>query len=238
MRKYFLGLAAVAAIGLASPASAGNSYSTFSFSGGNAVSLVLNGGASTLTATNTGWYTDAGMHSSDNPNYIAGVCGSSDFCAGDDVIRNDYFVFDLSHFTDTILSATMSMLQNPLPSGGYISSAPFITFTNYDVSTAFSSLVADQTSAASTYTDLGSGVIYAQTNILSTSDGTTVNINFNVDGLAALNASRGGNFATGGSVLQAAQQAGVPEPASWALMIGGFGLAGASLRRRRAIATA
>jgi len=28
----------------------------------------------------------------------------------------------------------------------------------------------------------------------------------------------------------------VPEPASWALMIGGFGLAGAALRRRRALA--
>lgn len=28
-------------------------------------------------------------------------------------------------------------------------------------------------------------------------------------------------------------QAGVPEPASWALMIGGFGLAGAAVRRRR-----
>jgi hypothetical protein len=26
----------------------------------------------------------------------------------------------------------------------------------------------------------------------------------------------------------------VPEPASWALMIGGFGMAGAMLRRRRA----
>ena len=31
---------------------------------------------------------------------------------------------------------------------------------------------------------------------------------------------------------------GVPEPASWALMIAGFGLAGASLRRRRPVATA
>jgi hypothetical protein len=31
---------------------------------------------------------------------------------------------------------------------------------------------------------------------------------------------------------------GAPEPAAWALMIGGFGLAGASLRRRRAVAAA
>ena len=32
--------------------------------------------------------------------------------------------------------------------------------------------------------------------------------------------------------------AAVPEPASWALMIGGFGLAGATLRRRRGVAAA
>ena len=32
--------------------------------------------------------------------------------------------------------------------------------------------------------------------------------------------------------------AAVPEPATWGLMIGGFGLAGASLRRRRAVAAA
>jgi hypothetical protein len=41
------------------------------------------------------------------------------------------------------------------------------------------------------------------------------------------------NFDNTGSVL-ASVAAVVPEPASWSLMIGGFGLAGAMLRRRRA----
>ena len=35
-----------------------------------------------------------------------------------------------------------------------------------------------------------------------------------------------------------ASAGGVPEPASWALMIAGFGLAGAQLRRRRTAAVA
>lgn len=44
---------------------------------------------------------------------------------------------------------------------------------------------------------------------------------------------RGGNFLTP-SVTFTQGTAGVPEPTSWALMISGFGLAGAALRRRRA----
>ena len=42
----------------------------------------------------------------------------------------------------------------------------------------------------------------------------------------------------GVSVSLVSLPGGVPEPASWALMIGGFGLAGAALRRRRAVVVA
>jgi hypothetical protein len=38
------------------------------------------------------------------------------------------------------------------------------------------------------------------------------------------------------NILDFPASSGAPEPASWALMIGGFGLAGAALRRRRAVA--
>ena len=49
--------------------------------------------------------------------------------------------------------------------------------------------------------------------------------------LAATNPGNGGVFFDKVSVSAA------PEPAAWALMIGGFGMAGATLRRRRTIAT-
>jgi hypothetical protein len=50
----------------------------------------------------------------------------------------------------------------------------------------------------------------------------------------------GYNFVDNVSVVQTdgPQPAGVPEPASWALMLGGFGLVGAMLRTRRRIAFA
>ena len=46
------------------------------------------------------------------------------------------------------------------------------------------------------------------------------------------------NDSADGYRLDSITVAGVPEPATWALMIGGFGLAGAALRRRRAAAAA
>jgi len=46
----------------------------------------------------------------------------------------------------------------------------------------------------------------------------------------------GGNYLLLAATAQGGATGGTPEPATWALMIGGFGLAGASLRRRRALA--
>lgn len=59
-------------------------------------------------------------------------------------------------------------------------------------------------------------------------DGSTATL-----ALAATNGTNGGVFFDAISV-----QTGIPEPAAWAMMIGGFGLAGAMLRRRRAISAA
>jgi hypothetical protein len=48
----------------------------------------------------------------------------------------------------------------------------------------------------------------------------------------------GGLPSYGNEVTNVSLTGGVPEPATWSLMIGGFALAGAALRRRRAVAVA
>ncbi|PZQ56448.1 MAG: hypothetical protein DI570_20780 [Phenylobacterium zucineum] len=45
----------------------------------------------------------------------------------------------------------------------------------------------------------------------------------------------GGSQQEGRDPLPGQQVGGVPEPSTWALMIGGFGLAGAAFRRQRAV---
>jgi hypothetical protein len=53
-----------------------------------------------------------------------------------------------------------------------------------------------------------------------------------------VNGTSGGLFSYGGNISFAKLVAGVPEPASWALMIVGFGGMGAALRNRRRTQTA
>lgn len=70
----------------------------------------------------------------------------------------------------------------------------------------------------------------------------TLSGTFNVatTGTLRLNIGSGTNFAGGNdfAIDNISVSAVVPEPMTWTLMIGGFGLAGAMLRRRRALAVA
>ena len=56
--------------------------------------------------------------------------------------------------------------------------------------------------------------------------------------LSYFDSNNGDNTQFVTATIRAESTGAVPEPATWALMISGFGLAGAALRRRRAVATA
>ena len=106
VRIYKISLAAVAAtIGMLSAsgiAHAGFSNVVFAYTSGpydyfpvyerGLQQLSLNGGATVIDATVTGWYDQTGFHDSTNPNYIAGTCGSSDACNGYDTNYRDFLL--------------------------------------------------------------------------------------------------------------------------------------------------
>jgi hypothetical protein len=130
----------------------------------------------------------------------------------------------------------------------------------YSVTTSYSAL-ANQTGGVAAYNDLGNGSLYGFANMLSSLTTT------NLGGTAVqdINAAAGSIFIVGFTNATLNQQnpngvdlgiytnggegghptltlgtaGAVPEPATWAMMITGFGMAGVSLRRRRsALATA
>lgn len=103
-----------------------------------------------------------------------------------------------------------------LPSAGVagstISSIRVSKLTNVDFSSVTLNGVA--------FTTLLSGVIEGRYLTLPVSEGAQT---INVTGTSGGNASYAGTFAF----------AAIPEPATWAMMIGGFGLVGSAMRRRR-----
>lgn len=260
VKTIMLAAAMTLAVPFGAAAIAAPSNASFSYTAGppGGALLVLNG-STTLTATNRGWYQENGVGNNGqirdgngdpifddngNPvlannqdgNYLVGLCGTSDVCRGDDIVRNDYFVFDLSDFADAITSATLQLNQPDDAYGiagldGYNSASPFLTYTSYDVVTDIATLVGQDTNSVAIYDDLQSGAVYAATIIPATSNGSVIAIDFNGDGLAALNRSLGSRFAVGGSINEAISVSNAPEPATWAMMIAGFGLVGAASRR-------
>jgi hypothetical protein len=227
-----LALAAASALVIAVPAHAATSLATFAYSGGLTTTLLLNG-TTTLTATSRGWVSETGSNNGGgaSANYLAGRCGSSDLCAGDDKFFNNYFVFNLGTFTGgTITSAVLQLQQNgSATQPGYISPTPSLTYTLWDSSIAAASMPGTGTIAF--YDDLGSGTAFGSTVVTAATNGTIVGISFNATGLAALNAAGRNAFGFGGSINAA--PGAVPESATWMMMIAGFGIVGGAMRRRQ-----
>src|SRR5437870_3864889 len=147
-----------------------------------------------LATTDRGWYRGDGLNDPANLNYITGLLGSS----SNDPRYRSFFVFDLTQVTNLIVSAELQ-LQNPI--FGYNSPDSAEILGIFDVTTPFSSLT-NGTGGTAAYNDLGTGVFFGAATVDDSMNyGYTVLVELNTNGVAALNAARGGMIAFGGAVL-------------------------------------
>lgn len=149
----------------------------------------------TMDATDSGWYDSSGNHDATNKNYIAGFASPNYY--------NDYFVFDLTSIQDPIFAAEVKLYMPTVNSdGGAGYFGPGSVFSLYHVQAPVSAVMQSQSglSGQIIYADLGSGVVLGSSFVSAADNGTLLSIQFNTDGIAALNAAIGGQIAIGGSL--------------------------------------
>ncbi|HEV7384510.1 MAG TPA: FxDxF family PEP-CTERM protein [Phenylobacterium sp.] len=124
-------------------------------------------------------------------------------------------------FNSNGVGATFSDTYTFILPAGFASTALTSAAVNGTTDTAFSSVLLNGV----TLTTNASGAIDVKSLL-------NVAVNPGANTLI-VNGTSGGLFSYGGNISFAKLAAGVPEPGTWALMILGFGSAGAMLRRRR-----
>ncbi len=169
-----------------------------------------------INAFTHGWFEDNGVHVAGNNNYIVGSTAGHEY--------RDYFSFDSLL---GVTSASVTIGNDPT-TGLSLGSHSSVTWTLYDLGTDINTN--QNYTDTGIFNDLGTGVVYGSVTVFGPTDHVTVNLNS--AGIAALNRAgdSGSEFNFGGALSFGGA---VPEPATWALMLGGFGLAGVALRRRR-----
>ena len=148
----------------------------------------------TIATMHRGWYRADGLNDPANLNYITGNLGSNPPTGP----YRSFFAFNLTQVTNLIVSAELQ-LQNPV--FGYNSEDSAEILGIFDVTTPFSSLT-NGTGGTAAFNDLGSGVLFGSATVDDSMNyGFTVLVDLNANGIAALNAARGGVVAFGGSHL-------------------------------------
>ncbi len=147
--------------------------------------------ATTIDATDAGWYTSTGTHNEGITNYIV---GNTDLTG---LTYRNWFVFDLTGITDPIVAADLKLFN---PASGYYSSDATETYELFDVTTDIATLRAGGFGLTGIYNDLGDGDVLATLVADSSLNNTIVSISFNAAGLAYLNSHLGQQVAIGGAL--------------------------------------
>jgi hypothetical protein len=197
-------------LGLTQLASAEMSHSIFAYSHDSSyitqLELVTSSGTTTQQYVDRGWYNETGVHLPTNPNYLAGINGSSDENFGDDLEYRNWFLFQIPQLGTDVYTAATLKLYVPIPDG-YISPNSSLTYKLYDVTTDPGAL-ANATGGIAAFNDLGTGAQFGEIVATDASEGTILSISLNAAALASLNTPLSSLWGIGGAVQP------VPEPSS------------------------
>lgn len=186
-----------------------------------AQTLTVNG-TTAWSAKQTGWFDSTGHHGAAATNYFTGSL--SDWTG-----TLEYRSFFSFQPLGPVTSGSIT-LGNAL-GGGYVNdTGGALELTLYDVSSSIVGLLG-YNGATTIFDDLGGGTVFGRIRIDAAASSYTIDLN--QAGVDAINAAyySASYFTLGGRLTTV--PSGVPEPAIWALLIGGFGLAGGGLRLRR-----
>ncbi len=202
------------------PAVAADFY-LFNNSPSGTVKLAVNG-AGSINALQTGWFDNNGTHYNAWSNYVTGSVTSW----GSTTEYRSFFSF---FPTGPVTSASLT-IGNALADGYGNATGRPLQLTLYDVTSSIVGLQ-QYNGAKGIFDDLGSGAVLGKITVNAAASGYTIDLN--QAGVDAINAAyRGFGPFTVGARLTTFSSA-VPEPAAWALMLGGFGLMSGALRARR-----